>query len=164
MNYRERYVVGRDNRQRAVAWANSASSRYGLFFYQMPNVIRVEASSDLSVLSVGNSSGKSPVHEEYVLAFNFASLGPEVIYLRKIDFSVAGKGVEWHAIEWHAKESANDPPARLEDFLESASPVIRALAEKGPVFYEMYEGIYSRLFPFVEHEDVHSDNSSSDYE
>src|SRR4029077_4873108 len=130
MNYRERYAVRRDYRQKAVAWANSASSRYGLLFYQMPNVIRIEGSADLWT---NNPSRKSPVFEEYVLAFNFTSLGIADSYLRKIDFSVAGNGVEWHA-----KESASDPPARLEDFLESASSEIKLLAEKGPVFYEMY--------------------------
>ena len=90
---------------------------------------------------------------------SFTSLGIANSYLRKIDFSVAGNGVEWHA-----KESASDPPARLEDFLESASSEIKLLAEKGPVFYEMYEGIYSRLFPLVEREDVYTDSSSEEYE
>jgi hypothetical protein len=53
MNYRERYAVRQEDRQGAIAWANAASNRYGLFFYTMPNVMRVEASSDFFVMGSG---------------------------------------------------------------------------------------------------------------
>jgi hypothetical protein len=49
-------------------------------------------------------------------------------------------------------EKRSSPP-RLEDFLWRLPDVL--LAIKGP-FYEIYEGIYSRLFLFVEHEDAYS--------
>ena len=156
MHYRERYLVTKENRNEASDWAHAAANRFGLLYYTAENAIRIEASSDLWVM---NPSGRSPVHEEYVLSFNFSRLveWKKDEYLRHIEFKVDG-----NRTEWQAKESAEEPPDRLEDFLESASPEVKAFAKKGPVFYEMYEGIYSRLFPVVEHEDIHTDNSFSE--
>jgi hypothetical protein len=156
MHYRERYLVTQENRNEASNWAHSAANHYGLLYYTAENAIRVEASSDLWVM---NPSGRSPVHEEYVLSFNFSRLveWKNDEYLRRIEFSVAGE-----KIEWTVSESAGEPPLSLEDFLEAVPPKMREKAEEGPVFYEMYAGIYSRLFPVLEHGSLHT--AAGEYE
>jgi hypothetical protein len=164
--FRDRYLVRRRNRSEASRWTNSAATRFGLLYYQQANVIRIEASADLWT----NPTGKSPVHEEYVLNFNFSPLGfAGDEYLRRIEFEIRSNVVDdLHNIlpraHWTASESAAEPPANLEELLENASEETKALAREAPVFFEMYEGIYSRLFPLVEREDVYTDSSSEDYE
>jgi hypothetical protein len=151
MNFRERYLVKREARQAAAAWTYPAASRLGLLSYQQRNVIRVEASENLFVNS---SAAGSPVREAFILSFNFSPLGFEGgdDYLRHIEFSVDG-----NRSGWQASESAGEPPVSLEDLLISASPAIKAKAGKTRIFFEMYEGIYSRLFPVVTHGDLHTD-------
>jgi hypothetical protein len=157
MNYRERYLVPWKDRLEAEGWVTPTASRFGLLYYHQQNVMRVEASPNLFV-TPGDGSGKSPVTESYVLSFHFSKLFPAepAYYLRRVEFEIGS----FFRAEWFASESAGDPPNSLADLLASVSAEVKAPVL---VFADMYEGIYSRLFPFVEHEDVHTDVSGEDY-
>lgn len=157
MNYRERYLVKREDRREAETWLTPASSRLGLLYYHQQNVMRVEASPSLFIMPE-DGSGKCPVSEAYVLSFHFSQLFPAepTYYLRRIEFEIG----KFFRAEWLASESAGDPPESLAALLARVSAEV-----KTPVliFADMYEGIYSRLFPKVEHEHLHTDTSNEDY-
>lgn len=136
------------DRREVEGWANPAALRAGLIYYQQQNTIKVY----------------TPADDLYSLTFNFSPLGPEVHYLRRIEFDVRGSSSHVSRVEWHVSESAVDPPATLAALLETAPPEVIEASGKAKIFFEMYEGIFSRLFPKVEHGDLHTDSSSENYD
>lgn len=169
MNYRERYLITKKDRRKAEEWVAPAARRLGLVYYHQLNTIAIYSSEEKNLAFNLDL-------EQISLVFNFSSLAREGDYLRRIQFDVGGRppdrGVEWQ-VEWQVSETVDDPPPTLEEFLfkgvlkvkrRASNPLFESTPlERISAFFEAYSGIYTRLFPRVEHEDLHTDVVEEDY-
>jgi hypothetical protein len=144
-SFRDRYLVKKENQEEAARFTASAADRLDLVYHRRVGV--------LGVYAQGMNSR---------LTFHFRTLAGGLQYLGLIHFGLGDADLRFNEIDWRASESAPDPPPTLEELMEYGLPgyalgEFKDEAEKTPGFHEIYLGIFQRLFPEVEHSDLHTD-------
>jgi hypothetical protein len=159
VSYIDRYRVSPEDWEAAERWAIAHAKRLGLLCEKKISAITVYSSEELWVGGEGEDMTLNP--DVLTLEFDLGSHWREP-YLRRIDFD-PGYGADSLPIggaAWKVSETSGDPPESLEELIErngGSNPLLRKRAEAFPAFFELYAGVYGRLFPQVEHADLHTD-------
>jgi hypothetical protein len=162
VSFIDRYEVTGEDFEAAMFWAVENAKRLGLICDKQISRIAVYDSEELWV---GGEGEEMELNRDTVtLEFDFGGIHypdrDRSGYLRRISYD---PGQEIPQVDWRVSESSGDPPESLEELLRvqgSGSPVLRKRAVENQAFFAIYLGIMQRLFPQVEHEDVHTDTGN----
>ena len=147
-SFRDRYIVEKKDLEEATSYADSVMAHFGFTAFRPRGVIGIY------------SSERGEAH----LNFYFRRLESGVEYLGRIQFYLDDPKLNFNSVDWQASESSGDPPATLEELIERGLPgasiaqfLARAKAKEYVNFFEIYLGIYDRLFPHTEHHEIYTD-------
>jgi hypothetical protein len=159
VNYNDRYKVRREDWEAAERWTHDATWHLGFLYEKKISSITIYSSDELWIGGKETEMGWKEDMElnpdvvtlEFVLGDTWR---PEP-YLQRISFDVGRVDLPVSSqVDW--KVSDGDPPASLEELIERV-PELSERARQFPAFFELYTGIYDRIFPQVEREHVYTD-------
>ena len=160
VNYIDRYKVRPEDWEAAERWAHDATWHLGYLYEKKISSITIYSSDELWIggkeTEMGWKEDMELNPDVLTLEFVLGDHWKGEPYLQRISYDVgrvSGLSVP-SQVDWRVSDG--DPPSSLEELLER-EPKLSERARQFPAFFELYTGIYDRIFPHVEREHVYTD-------